>query len=581
MRKNGLIRDNGFPQNHNRNQTMITEYQPISQKATPEKTWNRLETAKVLDLIAQSSLQWGAVSNVAKECDIPRTTILHWQKRKDSIDHCAEVVNFFESAAGVAFLHQLMVAITFVLTQIAGGGIRSICLFLQLSSLDRFVGSSYGAQQSYVTQMEKNLADFGREERERLSGEMPAKRITVCEDETFHPKPCLVAIEPISNFIVMEEYAEKRDAATWNQTMDSALKDLNVKVFQSTGDEAMGLINHATLHLGAHHSPDLMHVQQELSRATHGPLAAQVRHYEKEHEKACKKVQKKILKAEKTSKEVDVAAANTAIGERNLSQFALNNSQKIQEEAQTAIKALGESYHPFDLETGTSLNNDETKDVLTAPITRLREIAAKAVLSEKADKRINKASRVVEKMIATILFFFRTVHEYVRELNLSAELASLTHNQLIPSYYIECTARKAKDPETRRRLEEKAAELQRPFNERDGPWSELSDIELERIAHVARECAGVFQRSSSCVEGRNGQLSLWHHGRHSLSSRKLQALTTIHNYFTLRYDGTTAAERFFEAKPRDLYSYLLKEMRMPVRSARSQSVGYRRLSHVA
>jgi hypothetical protein len=26
----------------------------------------------------------------------------------------------------------------------------------------------------------------------------------VCEDETFHPATCLVALEPISNFIVLE-----------------------------------------------------------------------------------------------------------------------------------------------------------------------------------------------------------------------------------------------------------------------------------------------------------------------------------------------------------------------------------------
>ncbi len=143
---------------------MTTKYQPASQRSTIKKSWNRLETAKVLDRIAQLNLQRGALTNVAEDCDIPRTTVLQWQKRKDSIDHNKEVVNFFESAAGVAFLHQLVVAITFVLTQVAGGGIRSVCLFLQLSSLDRFVGSSYGAQQSYVAQMEKNIGDFGRED---------------------------------------------------------------------------------------------------------------------------------------------------------------------------------------------------------------------------------------------------------------------------------------------------------------------------------------------------------------------------------------------------------------------------------
>jgi hypothetical protein len=448
-----------------------------------------LETAKVLDRIAQSNLPWGALVNVAEESDVPRTTVLHWQKRKDNIEHTPEVVAFFESAAGVEFLHQLVVAIVFVLTQISGGGIRSVCLFLKLSSLDRFVGSSYGAQHSYVAKMEEKIGGFGQKERKRLAGKMSAKKITVCQDETFHPKPCLVAIEAISNFIIMEQYEEKRDAATWNQTMDSALDDLNVTVFQSTGDEAMGLINHATIHLGAHHSPDLMHVQQELGRATHGPLSAQVRHCEKEYDKACKKTQRKVIKAKKSGKDLDTVAASLSEGEKNLTQLALDNAQKRQEEAKTQIKTLGESYHPFDLETGVPKSGDEIRAVLTAPIMNLREIATEAVLSEKTHKRIDKASRVVEKMIATILFFFRTIHEYTQDLNVSPELEFLIHNHLIPSYYIEYAADKAKDAETRKMLVEKAKKLRQAFNERDGPWGELSDVELERLACVAKVLA--------------------------------------------------------------------------------------------
>jgi hypothetical protein len=53
------------------------------------------------------------------------------------------------------------------------------------------------------------------------------------------------------------------------------------------------------------------------------------------------------------------------------------------------------------------------------------------------------------------------------------------------------------------------------------------------------ECADLFQRSSSAVEGRNGQLSLHHHGRHRLSDRKLAALTAVHNFHIRRADGTT------------------------------------------
>jgi len=45
------------------------------------------------------------------------------------------------------------------------------------------------------------------------------KQITVCQDETFHPETCLVAIEPVSNYILLEKYAENRTAATWTQAI--------------------------------------------------------------------------------------------------------------------------------------------------------------------------------------------------------------------------------------------------------------------------------------------------------------------------------------------------------------------------
>ena len=39
---------------------------------------------------------------------------------------------------------------------------------------------------------------------------MPRRSISLCEDETFHPQTCLVAIEPVSGFILVERYSERR-----------------------------------------------------------------------------------------------------------------------------------------------------------------------------------------------------------------------------------------------------------------------------------------------------------------------------------------------------------------------------------
>jgi hypothetical protein len=63
--------------------------------------------------------------------------------------------------------------------------------------------------------------------------------------------------------------------------MDDALTPLKCKVIQSTSDEAPGLLAYVAHHLGVHHSPDLFHVQHELSKAVAAPMATKQRAAEK------------------------------------------------------------------------------------------------------------------------------------------------------------------------------------------------------------------------------------------------------------------------------------------------------------
>src|SRR5437899_6634103 len=106
---------------------------------------------------------------------------------------------------------------------------------------------------------------------------MPRKHITMVQDESFTGGLCLVGIDPVSNYIFLEQTAQARDQDTWHTLMDQALAGLNCRVIQSTSDEAPGLLAYVEHHLGAHHSPDLFHVQHELSKAVSAPLATKQR----------------------------------------------------------------------------------------------------------------------------------------------------------------------------------------------------------------------------------------------------------------------------------------------------------------
>ena len=134
------------------------------------------------------------------------------------------------------------------------------------------------------------------------------------------------------------------------------------------------------------------------------------------------------------------------------------------------------------------------------------------------------------------------------------------YDYLIPGFYLQQVARKEKDAERKSQISQISQQLLSILTQQDGPFSEYSENDLKRLEKAAEECAQIFQRSSSCVEGRNAQLSLRHHGIHKLSDRSLKAQTIVHNYYRRNWDGTTPAEGFFEAINIDLFQWILENM---------------------
>lgn len=544
-------------------------------EVTKKKRWTREEAATRLDEYEQKCHRTPSQRQLAEELGVPRTTLQHWLERKSTIDADPEVVAFFESPAGTAFLHRLVLAAQFVIPLLGTGGIRMVCLFLELSGLDQFVAASYGAQQQVTVAVEEAVVEFSQEEQERLSKDMKPKQITICEDETFHPAICLVAIEAVSNFILLEGYAENRRAKTWTDALGEATEGLRVEIIQSTSDEGKGLLRHVETDLGVHHSPDVFHVQHEVVKGISAALASKAR---KAKQAACE-AKEKVNKLQETLKE-GVKGSSKQLAEvqqqEQVAQQALEVALTQQERARQAIQGISAAYHPYDLETGAERDTEEVSDSLEKHFAEIETVAEEAQLSENAFKKIAKAKKVVGAMVATIAFYWLTVRAKVEALELAPQVERVVYDHLIPGIYLDLVSGKVEDAEQRHALQSKSAELLAPLRARDGPLSDLNAEEMATVEQVALECAQLFQRSSSCVEGRNGQLALHHHRLHRISGRKLAALTTVHNYFVRRENGTTAAERFFGTQPRDLFEWVLDRVDLPGRPAKKRARPQRR-----
>ncbi len=362
-----------------------------------------------------------------------------------------------------------------VLRQANDGGIRNISWLLKLCQLDRFIAVA----------IEKLIEEFGKAEQARLAQNMPKREITLCEDETFHPQVCLVAIEPVSNFLILEQYAEK----------PCSLQQLDLE---------KELICNAS------------HLEEARNHASQ--------------------------------------------------EFELTQSR--QRRARESRLGIGQEYHPYDPKTGAPVEAAQAQEKLNAHFDTLNQVASEAGLKASSFERLAKAKRVLPSMLETLLFFWKMIANRAANLAFSPEIVAVWKNQLVAAYYLASVAGRCRDSKERKRLRELSNSILVQAKARDGPLSALSETEVSYLEEQARSASEIFQRSSSCVEGRNGQFSLRHHGLRELSPRKLRVLGVLHNFVIQRSDGTTAANRFFGQPHRDLFGWLIENMPLPSRPRR-------------
>jgi hypothetical protein len=555
------------------------------QGAPARRRWERREVSERLCRWDGAQALGLSEREAAEEAGAARSTVRRWVQRRARIGSSERVAEFFESSEGVECLHRILAALQFVVGFLSPSGLRLVCTFLELSGLDAFVASSVGKMHASMSELEAAVVQFGEEQRQVLAAGMSPKEITVCEDETFHPQVCLVAIEPVSDFILLEEYAADRKAETWNAATARALTGLPVTVLQSTSDEATALKAHvAEAFNDANHSPDLFHVQHEASKAMALPLARRAKRAEEEVVAAMTETE--LVRVAQAAYEAaprgpgrppdfEGRLANALVHEKD----AVQRFEQANEDRGRARAAIGEisaAYHPYSLKDGSERSPEVVSSDILRALSTLDSIAENAGLPAKSTAGIAKARRVVDAMVDTIRFVHRQTTARLVALGLAVHLHRDVAQCLVPGLYLECAARRAAAAEQRHEISNRARELLEPLQASDHELLALHKGERREIWNVARGCAELFQRSSSCVEGRNGHLALHHHGLHRLPPRKLKALSVVHNFFITRPDGTTPAERFFGAPHEDLFEHILKRLPPPSRPGGKRSCDERR-----
>jgi hypothetical protein len=338
---------------------------------------------------------------------------------------------------------------------------------------------------------------------------------------------------------------------------------LHIVILQTTSDEAKALIKLAQEHLEGQHSPDLFHIQHEICKGLALPTNNFVKRAEENLAKELEgtAVTSESLLAAKSQPASLIELADTV---EILAPCALKRATETLKKAietselfQSCLQDLSEQYHPIDIETGFRRSPSDVMSCVYAIFGRLEEIAS-VFDSEKALKHIDKARRVCDAMNDALWF---------NELFISAELAKKEYssaekwqitNRLVPAAYLRRIASQQTYSGRRDELNSLAnALVQQALN--NPALAKKSETEIKAIISEAKYLATIFQRSSSCVEGFNGVLSIKFQSSRGMSEKDLEVAVAMHNFVSERSDGTKAVERLFEMKSNDIFDRVVND----------------------
>jgi len=545
----------------------------VGQTAARTRGRDRASVARVVAAAEAGRRRGVSVGQTAAAEGVPESTLYRWLGDKEWIDAPEAVRDFFGSPEGLATLQDIVVAAQLAFVQAGGCGVDRMSEFLALSRLDRFAAASHGEQHGLATRIVTLLGEYGDEQRERLGATMAPRRIVVCEDETFHPATCLVAIDAESGLILVECYRERRDGATWTAALSEALAGLPVEVVRVVGDEAKGLIHHARRGLGVEHGADLFHVQHDLSAATALSLARRLERPRERLEEA--EAVTNAWRAHKTNyargprppgRPMDydrrIADALAVEADRRADLAAAEADQAA---VRDAVRSLSDAYHVVDLKTGALQSVDALRSRLEEAMAIIDAVSDRARLASRCRERIDKARRVLPKLVAGLAFFHGELDRALAALDLTPAVLDVVRTELLPGRYLARTAKRARSAAEGASLRDRSHALLAKARAPAGAFMALDPQTRDHIERVVQATLALFVRSTACVEGRNGHLARYHHGLHRLSNQRLKSLTVLANFYARRADGSTAAERFYGRPPDDLFDWLIDHLPPPAR----------------
>jgi hypothetical protein len=403
--------------------------------------------------------------------------------------------------------------------------------------LDRHIGVSVSSLRKIQTQMERQIINYQEQQQQQYrKREVADLEICAAVDETFFEQAVLVLMDLASGFIVLEHISDDYSYDTWKHQASQALAQWGLQVRYCVSDRAPALIKLAREAWNCPSLADLFHALHDLSKGLGPAWSRPLKHLQKRLAQLAKMPDQTELQAELETQ--------------------VNHLQTAQATYPQVLHQITTRLHPFAITTGQAQTTRQAQTQLQTQIERLQQLQQLASLATPTDCIDQFAQRRTD-LTAGIDLWWDWVHQDLQTHHPSPTLAHWLQHTLLPAQYWTAQAQRTQNPCLKLTYQQAAALAHKALQ------THAFTLTHAQFAHWqawANAMVTKYQRASSAVEGRNGYLSAVHHNRRGLSQSRLQAMTTIHNFYLKRPDGTTAAERLFGSPPPDLFDWLVQHM---------------------
>ena len=495
-----------------------------------------------------------SIRKIAKDTGIPKSSV---HRRIAAMIRRAIYAgsHFWESEEGILWLKRFILVLIIQLMLKREVGAPTISQLLNLLHLQNHIAPSPDTLEKMRKEVEEIIVEYGQQQEEQnkeIGAEKVLELILGNDELFFNNHPLLLSMELRSGFIFLEKRCEDRTYETWLKELEKVLPT-GSKVISTVSDKAAALLKLASDGLGVMAIADLFHEIWGISKK----LGSAFGRLKTKAAKSLSIIEFAVTISTNIPQRNDLEQNREALIEQQSDYQLITQAQKkYQEEMRGVVLQV----HPFKISGGTqsSLSAEEEIRNRLAVLTALSEEWKIAGGTEA----VSKFECQTHSMCSIIDMWWTLFRAKLKELSVSLQEEDWLMNALLPAVYWKVQLLKTDSKEIANSYREAlriACEnlLEHPFTGQVGK-------KYMKLENWCRKMVEYFQRTSSAVEGRNGQLSQSYHCGRGLSSQRVKVLTILHNYDHQGVYGVTPAEHLFGRVPPNLIEYVLKRFeRLP------------------